>query len=168
VNSRIIDIIIAFVMFAFGAWVLVLSGSIRLGSVVGVVGPKFFPQILATIIMFMSILLGIDSLAHWQHRSPEPAMTTPASAAASKSFLNNPAVRIVTLISLVSGYVFALDLLGYRISSILFVSLLLLFKGMRSPVWVGVASLALVLSLYLLFHVLLSIPLPVGSLTDLR
>ena len=95
-------------------------------------------------------------------------MTTPPPDAAPKSFLNNPMVRIVTLVCLVSGYVFALDLLGYRISSVFFVGLLLLFKGMRSPVWVGVASLALVLSLYLLFHVLLSIPLPVGSLTDLR
>jgi len=168
VNSRIIDIVIAVIMFAFGAWVLVLSGSIRLGSVVGVIGPKFFPQILAVIIMSMSILLGIDSLTHLIHRSTEPVMTTPTPDAASKSFLNTPVVRIITLICLVSGYVFALDLLGYRISSVFFVCILLLFKGMRSPVWVGVASLALVLSLYLLFHVLLSIPLPVGSLTDLR
>jgi putative tricarboxylic transport membrane protein len=168
VNSRIIDIVIALVMFAFGAWVFALSGSIRLGSVVGVVGPKFFPQILAAIIMSMSILLGIDSLAHWRRRSPGPAMTTPPPDAAPKSFLNKPVARIVTLVCLVTGYVVALDLLGYRISSVFFVGLLLLFKGMRSPVWVGVASLALVLSLYLLFHVLLSIPLPVGSLTDLR
>ena len=167
-NSKIIDIVIAFIMFAFGAWVFVLSGSIRLGSVVGVVGPKFFPQVLAAIIMTMSILLGIDGLTHALHRSPEPVAIMPPADSAPKSFLNHPVVRIVTLIFLVSGYVFALDLLGYRISSVFFVGLLLLFKGMRSPLWVGITSLVLVLSLYLLFHVLLSIPLPVGSLTDMR
>ena len=72
------------------------------------------------------------------------------------------------LLCLISGYVFALDLLGYRLGSVLFIGVLLLFKGMRSPVWVGVASVTLTLILYLLFHVLLSIPLPVGSLTDVR
>lgn len=167
-TNRIIDILIAFVMFAFGAWVLALAGSIRLGSIVGVVGPKFFPQLLATIIMSMSVLLAISSWAHRQQGSSESVTTKPASDATSERFLRIPAVRVTMLLCLVSGYVFALDLLGYRISSIFFIGLLLLFKGMRSPVLVGVTSVTLALSLYLLFHVLLSIPLPVGSLTDVR
>lgn len=167
-TGRNVDIIIACMMFAFGVWVLTLTGSIRLGSVVGVIGPKFFPQLLAAIIMSMSVLLGVHSLARRRYGSSEPVTTNLASDATSKHFLKNPAVRVALLLSLVSGYVLALDLLGYRISSIFFISLLLLFKGMRNPVSVAFASVTLMLSLYLLFHVLLSIPLPVGSLTDVR
>jgi hypothetical protein len=168
VISRVVNILIASIVFVFGAWVLYIAGSIRLGSVVGVVGPKFFPQLLAVIIMSMGALLGIGTLAHWRHGTSESVMTKPTVDAVSKSFLSNPAVRVIMLLCLLNGYVFALDLLGYRISSIFFIGLLLLFKGMRSPVWISAVSVALVLALYLLFHVLLSIPLPVGSLTDLR
>lgn len=167
-NSKIMDILVAFIMFTFGAWVFSLTGSIRSGSIVGVMGPKFIPEILAVTIMSMSVLLGISSLAQWKHRSSEPVAINPDSEATSESFLSNPVVRVTMLIVLISGYIFALDLLGYRISSIIFVSLLLLFKGMRSPMWVGVTSVTLVLFLYILFYVLLSIPLPVGSLTDMR
>lgn len=169
-TSRNVDIVIAVIMFAFGAWVLALTGSIRLGSVVGVVGPKFFPEILAAIIMSMSVLLGINGLRAKREQGPsEPVVARSADGmTASERFLKNRAVRVSMLLCLVSGYVFALGLLGYRISSIIFISLLLLFKGMRNPLWVGITSAALALVLYVLFHMLLAIPLPVGSLTDVR
>jgi putative tricarboxylic transport membrane protein len=168
-TSRKTEILIAIVMFAFGAWVFYVSSSIAIGSVVAVVGPKFIPEILAVIIMVMSVLLGISHLMQREHQSLEKAPTINATKdATSKHFFINPVVRVVILICLLGGYVFALDVLGFRISSIIFVSLLLLFKGMHSPFWLSISSVALVSFLYLLFYMLLSIPLPVGSLTGMR
>ena len=168
-TSRKNEILIAIVIFAFGAWVFYVSSSIPIGSVVAVVGPKFIPEILAIIIMVMSVLLGISNLKQREHRSLDKSPTIDATKDATpKHFFINPLLRVVTLICLLSGYVFALDVLGFRISSIIFVSLLLLFKGMRSPIWLSIASVALVSFLYLLFYTLLSIPLPVGTLTGMR
>jgi putative tricarboxylic transport membrane protein len=150
-------------MFLFGAAVLALASSMALPNVGDAsIGPHFVPMLLASIIMCMSALLAIVSLRLHKDAAPLEETHTPSA------LLHRPLPRVLLLLCVLVSYILALDLVGYRISTVAFMAILFVFKGMRNPVWVCAGAVLLMYALYLLFYVLLGIPLPVGTLTELR
>ena len=130
------------------------------------VGPEFYPRIVLVIMVVFSVMLvGMDL---WRQRSSKAAAAAPATAEAAPEKRNYTLVG--TTYAIFTGYVVLLPLVGYRISTFLFV--LALQPALDPPRtarrWVYIAISALLTSglTYLIFDQYLDVLLPRGSWTD--
>ncbi len=75
-------------------------------------------------------------------------------------------VRVAALVGCAFLLVFTIEAIGYLISFFLFVVLVLLSMGIRSPVTILIVSLGTILVVHFAFVELLDLPLPTGVLED--
>lgn len=77
------------------------------------------------------------------------------------------ALRVVVTAVLLFGYALVLDLLGFVLTTLLFLVALLLLVGIRRPVLLAVVPLGVSLGLFFVFRFFLEVPLPVSGLGGL-
>ena len=145
-------------------------------------GPAYYPRFVLLGLAALATALLVASLRELR-RQPgraEPVPTDPLPAqAASAATDGAPAIadedalppvsypRMVGVLGLSIAYVLLMETLGYLISTLLYVVLLLLLLRVRNPWAVAGCALGIPLILDALFGRLLGIPLPAGLVEDL-
>ena len=123
-------------------------------------GPGFFPLILCVIGAFLAIAL-IGQIA----RAPA-GFNEIAGADADTSLAPDRAAsgRILSIVFLLAAAFLALDPLGYRLTALVFVALILIALGVRNMVAIALVSLVLSFGVFHSFYYWLKVPLPIGTL----
>jgi putative tricarboxylic transport membrane protein len=150
---------------AAGAFLVLFAGTAYLSLKLPLLdalgpGPGFFPLILAALgaVLTVALLVGLV-------RGTE-GPGGGADAAASDDLMPDRAAmfRIVSLLVLMVAAFAALDPLGYRLTSFLFVTLVLLVLGARNYVAILIVALVLSFGVFHSFFYWLKVPLPIGGL----
>lgn len=113
-----------------------------------VVGPGFFPTIIAIILVALGVILFIQ------------AITTKKEDDIKINLLGseNKMAYLVMLITLV--YLVAMGFVGFILSSIVYLAVLIIMYGEKSKVKAVICSVGISLLIYFVFNTLLSVPLP--------
>ena len=150
-------------LVAAGGFLALFAGTIYLSLKLPLLdslgpGPGFFPLILALLgaALAVALIVGLARESHGAANAPhadaEPFM--PDSAAM---------FRIVGIAVLLLAAFSALDPLGYRLTALLFITLLLLALGIRNYVAIAVVALVLSFGVFHSFYYWLKVPLPIGG-----
>jgi putative tricarboxylic transport membrane protein len=148
------DVTVALILTGLAAFVLLEAGKLSFGSM-RVPRTAFFPVILTTLLPMLSLILLGQAL--------RGAPTGRGSERIEAEGWFRIGATVVTLI----GFALALERLGFLLSTLLLMVLLL--RAIESLAWHKVFAVALATSLvaYALFGWLLGIPLPAGILAGL-
>lgn len=142
------DAIVAAVALALGAAATYESSKLPFGTIHGP-GPGFFPRWTSALIVFLALVLLLQSLVLASSTLPQ---------------IPGRIAKVVTLLIVLSAYTFLLDPLGYPLCTFLLVLfMLLVLDPQRWTVALGMAALTAV-GTYVIFAVWLSVPLPRGPL----
>lgn len=156
------DGIAGLICLALAIGMLVLTRGLPQSSFVPI-GPDFYPRIVLIIMAVLSVLLiGFDL---WHQRAPAPPASTGAEPVAE---IRNYRLVGVTY-AVFTGYVILLPLVGYRVSTFIFVAALQAVfespRGARGWVLVLISGLATSAVTYIVFNDYLSVLLPRGHWT---
>jgi putative tricarboxylic transport membrane protein len=142
---------------AFFAGTAFLSFKLPLLDALGP-GPGFFPLILALLGGALAVALiaqlARDPQAPTGEPLPDPEPFVPDGGAI---------FRIVGIIVLLLAAFTALDPLGYRLTSFIFIVLMLLVLGVRNYLAIALVALALSFGVFHSFYYWLKVPLPIGE-----
>ena len=152
---KVADIVGALIGILIGSYAI-WEGSNMPPDLIMKIGPSFFPDILAGLLIIFSIVLLINALR-------------------GKSIGTVEAVRFSDkgvqrgLITLAATIIFCavLEPLGFIPSAIVFLTLMMLLMGNRKPRQLFVAPLLVTLSIWLIFEKILNLSMPAGILTDI-
>ncbi len=122
-------------------------------------GPGFFPLILALLGGALSVAL----IVQIARQSADPGADPDAGTA--EPFIPDRAAlfRIVGIIVLMLAAFSVLDPLGYRLTALLFMTLVLLVLGVRNVPVIAVVALVFSFGVFHSFYYWLKVPLPVGG-----
>ena len=149
---------------AAGAFLALFAGTVYLSLQLPLLdalgpGPGFFPLILASLGGVLAVALLVE-LA-WERQAsadaPDPDAAEPFIPDRAAMF------RICGIAVLLLAAFSALDLFGYRITALLFITLLLLALGVRNYVAIALVALALSFGVFHSFYYWLKVPLPIGG-----
>ena len=115
-------------------------------------GPGFFPFWLAAIGIALSLLLIVET-------ARLPSLGDGTSLIPDRDAL----LRILAIVVVLAGAAAVLDLLGWRITAMLLVGILLPALGARSPLIVIPFAIAAGFGVFHVFYYWLKVPLPVGT-----
>lgn len=156
------DSIAGLICLVLSIGMLVLTRGLPHSSFVPV-GPDFYPRIVLVVMAALSAMLIASDL--WRKRSP--AKAAPSAAAPQAEERNYRLVGITYAVF--AGYVILLPLVGYRVSTFLFMAALqAVFEPPRSArrwAMVLVSALATAAVTYVVFNDYLSVLLPRGHWT---
>jgi putative tricarboxylic transport membrane protein len=128
-------------------------------------GPGFFPLVLCLLGGVLAVALIVQLAQQPDGMVGVVDDSSTASADAPESFIpDQPAqFRLMGIVILLAAAFMVLDPLGYRLTALAFISLLLLVLGVRNIL--AIASVALVFSFGVFhgFYYWLKVPLPVGG-----
>jgi putative tricarboxylic transport membrane protein len=151
-------------LVAAGGFLALFAGTIYLSLKLPLLdalgpGPGFFPLILALLGAVLAVALIVEVA-----RAPRGSANAP-DADAGEPFMPDGAAmfRIVGIAVLLLAAFSALDPLGYRLTALLFITLLLLALGIRNYVAIAVVALALSFGVFHSFYYWLKVPLPMGG-----
>lgn len=151
-------------LVAAGGFLALFAGTIYLSLKLPLLdalgpGPGFFPLILA-------LLGGALAVALMVNLAREPQGSADAvEADASEPFMPDGAAmfRMIGIVVLLLAAFSALDPLGYRLTALIFITLVLLVLGIRNYVVIALVALALSFGVFHSFYYWLKVPLPIGG-----
>jgi putative tricarboxylic transport membrane protein len=149
---------------ASGIFLVLFGGAVYLSARLPLLdalgpGPGFFPLILGVLGAVLSLVL-IAQLV----RQPDGSAEAPVEDEEPFVPEGTALVRIVGIVVLLGAAFFALDGLGYRITALLFISLLLFVLGVRNYLAIALVAIVLSFGVFHSFYYWLKVPLPIGSL----
>jgi putative tricarboxylic transport membrane protein len=121
-------------------------------------GPGFFPLILALLGVVLSLALLVQLV-----RQPDAAGVPDPDASEDLVPDRSAMFRIAGIIVLLLAAFTALDPLGYRLTALVFITLLLLVLGVRNYIAIALVALALSFGVFHSFYYWLKVPLPIGA-----
>ncbi len=150
---------------ASGIFLMLFGGAVYLASKLAFLdtlgpGPGFFPLILGVLGAALAALL-IVRMA----REPAAAVADATGDAGPVDTLipDRAAMgRIVGIIVLLAAGILALDPIGYRLTALVFLTLMLLVLGVRNVVAIAAVALVGSFGLFHGFYYWLKVPLPIG------
>ncbi len=149
---------------AAGAFLALFAGTIYLSLKLPLLdalgpGPGFFPLILALLGAALAVALIVERV-----RAPQGAADAPETEPVEPFMPDGPATsRIVGIVVLLLAAFSALDPLGYRLTALLFITLLLLVLGVRNYLTIAIVAVALSFGVFHSFYYWLKVPLPIGG-----
>ncbi|SES11563.1 tripartite tricarboxylate transporter TctB family protein [Salipaludibacillus aurantiacus] len=151
------DRILAVVLFLFSVFMFVMSFSIPPGTLgTGTAGPSFFPQIWAVILAVLSILMFIKS-------APEDSEYTHKGLIQSLREYK----KVIYMLSASLAYIFLLGILGYIITTLLFLIVtipVLAAEAKVNKLKILFIAAAITFSTYVIFQHVLNVFLPAGRI----
>jgi putative tricarboxylic transport membrane protein len=154
------DLACGLVALAIATLYLVATAGLRTSALGDVVGSAGFPKIIGWGLAMVGALLILQSL---RGRRAAGAAWIP-----SEAFATNPlwaAIRGAGIVAIIAMYLLLLEPLGYILSVALLVGATAVYLG-AAPGWRSLAVAGLgAIALWLLFVMLLGIPLPSGAWT---
>ncbi len=150
-------------LVAAGTFLVLFAGTIYLSSKLPLLdalgpGPGFFPLILALLGVVLSLVLLVQLV-----RQPDAAGVPDPDAGDDLVPDRSAMFRIVGIIVLLLAAFTALDPLGYRLTALVFITLLLLVLGVRNYIAIALVALALSFGVFHSFYYWLKVPLPIGA-----
>lgn len=146
------NIITGILLIFVGAYVVNNSFHFQ-ENVNGTPGPGFWPRVLGIAIIFVAALLILTTIIG-KKKLPEHLIDI-----RSKGFF-----QVLETFGLMILFAFGLNLIGFLLSSLIFVVLMMLIMGVRSVKKICISSVAITLSIYLIFSQFLNVVLPRGKL----
>jgi len=149
---------------AAGAFLALFAGTIYLSLKLPLLdalgpGPGFFPLILALLGAALAVALIVELV-----RESQGAADTHGAEVAEPFMPDGAALfRMGGIAVLLLAAFSALDPLGYRLTALLFITLLLLVLGVRNVLAIAVVALALSFGVFHSFYYWLKVPLPIGG-----
>lgn len=148
-----IGINIAFL--AFCIFMLVASFQLESGSRIAQIGPGYYPKLVLYVLIGLNL---IDIVLKFVQQRQETAESEESEEQSETTqFMWK---RFLVLIPLLVLYVLSLDWFDYRISTFVFVLLIMLMIDLKNYKRAIIASLGFVMAIYVVFDYLLQIPMP--------
>jgi putative tricarboxylic transport membrane protein len=119
----------------------------------GTPGPGLWPKLLGFALIGASVLLCLVTIFS------KKEMVAHLLDFKSKGFH-----QVLKLFVIIIGFGFALNYLGFLLSSVIFSILVMTTLGMRQPLKLGAAGVLITGSIYVIFSVALGVMLPIGKL----
>ena len=131
------------------------EGSKMPEDVVMKIGPSFFPNILASLLIIFSMILIVNAM-----RGRSKGEVTPLK-------LSDKGVQrgLITLVAAVAFCV-VLDPVGFIPTSIVFLAFMMWIMGNRKPLQIALAPPLITLTIWLIFEKVLNLSMPAGILID--
>lgn len=145
-DSKRIDIGVGTVLCLFSVAVYLYAEQYT-GRGVNTYGPNFFPQALSVMMFLASALLIVQAFRGHALKDLEST---------DKRGLINAAVTLVISV----GYIFIMKVLGFYVSTALFLYVVMMFLGQKNQRVRLVTSILVASAVYGIFHYFLKIPLP--------
>jgi putative tricarboxylic transport membrane protein len=154
-----VDRLLGGVLVCFGLGVLALAVWLPATTAADPVGPRGFPVLLALVIVACGVALGVAP------ERPSSAGGAPDGEAEERGAL---APRpLLGAIALTAAYLAVLEPAGYLLATPPYLAALLLVQGRVTPRAFVLTVLGLPVALYVLFAVVMRVPLPPGPLEPL-
>jgi putative tricarboxylic transport membrane protein len=144
------DIGVGIGLLLLSVWVFWQSNAYR-QTVIYIYGPNFFPQILAIFTAICALILIVKALQ--------------GKALSYKDLIDKQGfVRMLIAIAMCIGYLFLMQVIGFAMSTFVFLFALMAF--LRQKGWVNrvISSVAVSLIVWAVFRYFLVIPIPEGML----
>jgi putative tricarboxylic transport membrane protein len=146
---------------ASSAFLVLFVGAIYMASKLALLdalgpGPGFFPLILGVLGAVLAALLIERTL-----RAPAAAAI---DGAGEDALIPDRAAtfRIVSILVLLAATFLALDPIGYRLTALVFITLVLLALGVRNVIAIAIVAAAGSFGVFHTFYYWLKVPLPIG------
>lgn len=172
------DVVAGLALAALGLVILTAIPGIETSFVTDPLGPRFFPLLLAVLLIALSLILVARGAVSGRKRRRRAAAEASASAEgmagsvpSARPVPEPPAGasrRVMALIFAMGTYVAAVPYIGYGTASVLLFGALLVTAGERRPLRVALQAVTLTLVLVVLFGVILGVELPGGLVPGLR
>jgi len=136
--------------FLFGLLWFTMSfnlASANFGGGLGL-GPDFFPRLLSILMMIFSLI----QLVRTFRKDKEEQLR-----------LNIHGLSVIIIVACVT-YLFAIGIIGYLVSTFLFLTIVIFVLSGRKSIKDTVIALGISIALYGVFHLVLKVPLPAGFL----
>lgn len=175
---RLKDILFSVIVIAL-ALVLYISSNALPPQRGAIVGPAFFPKLLAVIIIISSVTNIIKQVVQYYKQKEVPQEGATNGSLPEKrpdvkklikedfhslvsGFKSNASLRIVSVILVLIGYLLLINYLGYLIATLCFSFTLMRFHGMKNKLWLLGASAGITAFTIIVFQFWLNVPLPEG------
>lgn len=149
----------ALVVLGIGVVALTQAFGIRESAGYSVVGPRFFPMVIAMGL----VLWGLAFLVRTTPLAPDEALAEQAAAEEAATHW----ATVLTIMSLLVFYVFALGPLGYTLATALFFPVAARVMGSRNFLRDLLTGIVLGLVIYIVFTRFLGVRLPAGLLAGI-
>jgi hypothetical protein len=148
------DILIGSVLFLFGAMVVILIPSQikNVGSVA--VGPRSFPYFISFLLMSCSLILIVQEVKKVRKERAEGKVEQQSSSDDTKGL----GIALLFYLTVVV-YAFSMKWLGFLVSSVVFLPVMLYMLGVRKKL-LYLILLPIIAAVYYVFQVLLHVQLP--------
>lgn len=137
-KNKLISLLCPAAFFLFGIYIYISALSFRSSD-------KTFPKLIAVLIIVISIVDFIVELRRAEHKD---------------RFKDVRFVRLLLSIALMFAYVFLLKKIGFFLDTVLLTSLAMLLLDYEKPKWIPVYSISISGVVYIIFGILLKVPLP--------
>lgn len=175
---RLKEIISSIVLIFLSFFLFIASNSLppQRGAIVG---PAFFPKLLAVVIILCSLInIGKQTVYYRKEKKKSESAIKSEKVRISellkyefkdiaKSLFSKETGRITLVIIILAVYLILINLIGYFISTLLFGIVLMRFHGMTNKVWIIGASVSIAALVILIFQYWLNVPLPQGFVISL-
>lgn len=142
-----VNSVIGLVFLIFSAIWYSLTMSLGAKSGFTAYGPDFFPKLVITCMIVVSVLLILTDLAN-------------KNKTTTFAIKGKAAVRVVLILVLAALYIFILPLAGYIIATIVALVLLMLLFGVKKRLALVLTAVLFPIGIYYLFEVVLKVILP--------
>lgn len=147
-DSKRIDISVGIVLCIISSAIFIYADGYK-GRGVSLYGPNFFPQTLAILLFLFSVIMIVQALRGGALKGLEP--------------INKAGfIRTVITLGISLLYLLAMQYLGFFLSTIIFLYVVMTYIGHEGKIVRAVSSLIVAAIIYGIFHYFLKIPLPEG------
>ena len=131
-------------------------------EIVGTPDAGFWPRIIAGLLIIFSGLAMWESIGNRKKEAAIPESERPKPED-SESYDPQGKKRLYGTVAILFFYmIIGLNYLGFLLATIIFAPVLMIWLGNKKPIQIGVNSLAIVTTCYLVFCKFMMIPLPRG------
>lgn len=146
------DIIAGLLGLALSFYIIIQSGKFPEDKVL-LMGPSFFPRILAVVMLVMATILIIS------------ALLGKSAQTAEKFDIRDPGIqRSIITLAVTVIYLLVLKRIGFIIDTIIYLMFLMYLLKLRNYLQMLLVSVGVTLTVYYIFRVALNITLPLGIL----
>ncbi len=135
---------------------IVLTAAIEKGNIINA---RFYPRVVGFVVLTIAIIEIFIAVKHVITETAE-AETPETEKDVQKNALNNR--RLIIFITMIIIYQVLFFVIGFVLSTLVFLVAVFRFLGCRSKVKLIVTSVVMTGTIYLLFSVVLNVPLPRG------
>ena len=155
-RAPVAELLIGAFLVLLGAGVLLAAAELRGGNVTDPLGPRGFPTLLGLGFLCSGLAVAVQALRHSRHPVTSPVVADEDD--------DGPALKLRLLLASAAVVLYAvvLPVAGFLLTTIAFTAGMIRVQGGAAPKAYVAMVLGFPLAVYLLFQVVLGVPLPSG------